>query len=258
VDIIDRYAYSNRIRHVWPDHKVGVALAVLVLCLALNELLVGLAAVGWMFLLAVAMARVPARTFGRVLLAEGSFMVLTTLGILLSVSTGDPRGLTVWTWKVGPLWVSSSPASLRQGAELVARALGCATAMNFLALTTPLVDIVEMLRRWRVPVVLIDIMTITYRSIFVLLDSANTMYVAQDSRLGYHGSRLRAIRNAALLASRLFMDAYQRGMRLQVALESRGFDGELRVLPATYRTDRRVLAASAVASLSLVLVWLAL
>ena len=254
--IIDRYAYSNRLRRVDPAYKTGLAFTVLLLCLLLNEPLVGLVAVGWMVWLAVCLAGLSPRTFGRVLLAEATFLVLTTVGVVVSLSLRDPRELTPWAWQLGPLWLSSSPDSFYRGLTLVTRALGAASAMNFLALTTPLVDLVELFRRWRVPAVLIDIMTVIYRFIFVLLESLDRMFMAQESRLGYNTSYLRAINNAALLGSRLFIDAYQRSRRLQLALESRGFEGELRVLPARYESGRQLMWPGLGITASLILVWM--
>jgi cobalt/nickel transport system permease protein len=151
----------------------------------------------------------------------------------------------------------SSPEAVSQAIILVTRALGAASAMNFLALTTPLVDIVELLRRWHVPLILIDLMTVIYRFIFVLLETLNRIYIAQDSRLGYHTSYFRVMNSAAMLGSRLFIDAFQRSRRLQLALESRGYDGgDLRVLPSRYTFDHTLLWLGGAAVVSLVLAWI--
>lgn len=258
MQLIERYAYYNRLRAVPPDHKAAISLLVLLLCLALDKPAVSIACIAWMSLLVVLIAEVPMRTFGRLLLVEGSFMLMTIPGILVSISSSAPSDPAAWSWPLGPVWISTSPAALWQGIALVTRALGCAAAMNFLALTTPLVDIIELLRRWHMPSVLVDIMTVTYRSIFVLLESANTMYIAQDSRLGYMTSRMRAMHNAALLASRLFIEAYRRGKELQIALESRGFNGDLRVLPMTYRFHPIFAVLGVVMTANLVLLWVML
>jgi cobalt/nickel transport system permease protein len=255
--IIDQHAHHNRIRSLDPACKVGLALTVLLLCLVFNKPWVGLAAVGWMFLLAVRLAGLGWRTFGRVVLVEGTFMILTTIGVVLSVSLTDPGDISPWAIRLGPLWLSSSPDSLYQGITLVTRALGAASAMNFLALTTPLVDMLELFRRWHMPVILVDIMVIVYRFIFVLLESLNTMYMAQDSRLGYHTSYWRAMNSAALLGSRLFIDAFQRSQRLQIALEARGYEGgDLQVLPSPYKSDSRMVWLGLIIAASLLLVWL--
>jgi cobalt/nickel transport system permease protein len=126
--------------------------------------------------------------------------------------------------------------------------------MNFLALTTPLVDLVDLLRRLRCPLLLIDLMTLIYRYVFVLLESLDQMYTAQSSRLGYVNFR-RGITSAGLLGSQLFIDAYRRSQRLQVALESRGYSGELKVLPTTYQYDRRLWGWGTGMIVSLLLVW---
>ncbi len=233
--LIDRYAYTNRIRAVEPGQKAGLALLVLLLCLLLNRPAVGLLAVIWLWGLAIFWAGLPAWLFGRVLLAEGLFLGLSVLGVAVSLSWSPPAGLA-WSSPVGPLWISSSPAALAQALTLVTRALGCAAALNFLTLTTPLIDLVDLLRRLRVPPLLIDLMGLVYRFIFVLLESLERMYIAQASRLGYVDVS-RGMHSAALLAGRLFIESYQRSRRLQLALESRGYDGQLRVLSGHYRRD---------------------
>jgi cobalt/nickel transport system permease protein len=253
--LIDQYAYTNRIRRVDPAYKVGLAIMALLLCLVLNKPLVGLTVVGWMYLLAVWLAGLSWQTFGRVLLAEATFLILATIGVVLSVSLVNPQ--KIWAVQLGPVWLSSSPDSLYQGINLVTRALGAAAAMNFVALTTPLVDILELLRRWRMPVILVDIMVVVYRFIFVLLDSLNTIYMAQDSRLGYHTSYRRTMNSAALLGSRLFIEAFQRSRRLQIALESRGYEGgDLPVLPTAYLSDRKIKWLALALAVNLGLVWM--
>jgi cobalt/nickel transport system permease protein len=250
MQLIDHFAYSNSSRAVDPMYKASFALLVMVLCLVLDRPLVGLLAVAWMWGLATCWARLPALLFGRVLLAEGLFLLLAVTGIALSLGTTPVQG--GWNWSCGPLWMGCSALSLETAARLASRALGGAAAMNFLALTTPLVDLIDALRRLRTPALLIDLMTLIYRFIFTLLESLTTMRTAQESRLGYVNFR-RGMSSAGILAGQLFVDACHRSRRLQVALESRGFYGDLRVLPSEYRRDRWLpwLGAIAVATLLL-------
>jgi cobalt/nickel transport system permease protein len=252
--IIDHYAYTNRIRHLDPAQKATLAIVVVGLCLLLDHPAVGITAVVWMGILSVGWAGTPGRVVGRVLLAEAMFLVLAVVGVALSFSLAPPPPLPWQGIQMGPLWVGTCPESLALAGLLVSRALGCAAAMNFLALTTPLVDIVELLRRVRVPLLLIDLASLMYRFIFVLLESLQRMYTAQESRLGY-ANRRATTRSSGLLASRLFIDAYQRSIQLQTALESRGYTGELRVLPSTYRQDTHVYWLTAAVASSLLFIW---
>ena len=255
--IIDRYAYSNKIRAIDPAQKGGLALAVLLLCLILNEPGVGLLAVAWMWGLVVWWAGLPGAVFGRVIAAELLFMILATVGVALSVSLDAPANPEAWLLPLGPLWFSTDPEAIQLAMLLVSRALGAAAAMNFLALTTPLVDLIDLLRRLHVPNLLIDLMTVIYRFIFVLLESLERMIVAQESRLGYSSYR-RGMVSAGLVGSHLFIDAYRRAQRLQIALESRGYTDELQVLPSTTVRDKALLWLSSGVVGSLLLVWIIL
>jgi energy-coupling factor transporter transmembrane protein EcfT len=64
--------------------------------------------------------------------------------------------------------------------------------------------------------------------------------------------------SAAELASTLFIDAYRRSGKLQVALDSRAYDGELRVLPSTYQRNDLLLLSGFCAIASLFVMWRAL
>ncbi|MEM7534228.1 MAG: cobalt ECF transporter T component CbiQ [Chloroflexota bacterium] len=233
--IVDQYAYGNRLTSVNPAYKAGLALIVILLCLSLNHPLVGLTALVWMAGMTVLWAKVPAHVFAKVLLAEVSFLLLTTVGIAISVSLNAPDLDHFWGRQVGPFWLTTSSASLYQASLLVSRAIGAASALNFLAFTTPLVDIVVLLRWCRLPEALIDVMVIMARFIFVLLDTLTGMVTAQESRLGYHAGYRRGMSNAAHVGARLFVNATQRSQRLETALRSRGYGESIRVITPTYK-----------------------
>ncbi|HEX9016029.1 MAG TPA: cobalt ECF transporter T component CbiQ [Chloroflexota bacterium] len=251
--LIDQYAYSTRSRMVDPAHKLVLSLSVIVLCLVLDRPLVGFVAALGMWILANRWAGTPARVFGGVLAAEAMFLVTAVVGVAISVGAAPPAG-SWWGTMVGPWWVGTTQSSVDLAARLVARALGGAAAMNFLALTTPLVDLMEVMRRLRVPPVLVDLMVVMYRFTFTLLDSLARMHTAQESRLGY-ASFQRGMVSAGLLAGGLFADACRRTARVQTALESRCYDVDLRVLPLTYRRDLTLLVAGTALVAAQLVVW---
>lgn len=254
--LIDRYAYSNRLRRVDPAHKGALAVAAMMCSLLLDRLSVGLTATLWMWGMSSLVAGLPALAVGRLLLAEGLFLALVVVGVAINVGQAPLEG-SFWSWSLGPLWLGSSPASVETAVRLAARALGCAAALSFLALTTPVVDLIDLGRRLRVPALLVDLMALVYRFIFALLDSLTRMRVAQECRLGYATVRL-SLASAGVLGSRLFLDAFLRSQRLQRSLEGRGYCGELRVLPAIYGRDPRLwwLGAGMVGTLLAARVWL--
>jgi cobalt/nickel transport system permease protein len=241
LNLIDRTAYATPLRKLDPAYKAGFSLFVLVLCLTLNRPLVGAVAAAWMWILSIWWAQLPASLIRKVLLAEGAFLALSVAGVAVNI-------------RFHPFFLGMTADGLDSALLLFTRALGCASAMNFLALTTPLVDLLDLGRRLRLAPLLLDLMTLIYRFIFTLLESLERMRTAQDARLGYSGF-WRGMSSAGSLAARLFVDAYQRSARVQIALEGRGYAGELRVLPGDYRRDGRVFLLAAIIALSMFFVW---
>ncbi|OAN44557.1 cobalt ECF transporter T component CbiQ [Chloroflexus islandicus] len=248
--IIDQYAFANRLRAVDPLQKTALAGLTILLCLALDRPLVGWLALGWMMAVTVWYAQVPLRVAGAVIGAESAFLALSVIGIAISVGN-EPPATALWAIPFGPLWLSATGGSLQTALHVLSRALGSAAALNFLILTTPLIDLIELLRRLRAPALLIELMALSYRALFVLLDTLDQMVTAQTARLGYASWRA-TLRSSALLGSRLFIVAYQRSQALEVALTARGFAGELRVLPLSYTVDRQLWLIGVMIAASLV------
>jgi len=231
---IDRHAYSNRWSRVDPAQKGVLALVVLLLSLLADRPAVGLLACLWMWGAAVLGAGLPAGVFGWALAGQAAFLVPGALGVAVSVGPAiqPAAGHGI---QLGPLSASTGPEALDLALRLSTRALGAVAALDLLALTTPLVDVVQLLRRVGTPPLLVDIVALAYRFIFILLESLQRMHNAQESRLGYAGFRS-TMASLGLLASRLFVEAYQRTRRVEVAMESRCLSDDMRTLPSTYDT----------------------
>jgi cobalt/nickel transport system permease protein len=226
---IDQYAYSNAIRKLDPAFKAGFSLLVLMLCLLIDKPLASTLFLLITVLLTVFWAKLPSSFVLRILLAEGSFLLFGVLGVAISISTISSGG----AFSIGPFWVNVTPASLFLSYRLFMRSLGCASAMNFLALTTPLVDMIDLFRRIHVPTIIIDLMTLIYRFVFTLLDCLEIMVMAKEVRLGFNGWR-RSLHSAGDIAANLFIEAFRKSQKLETSLEGRLWEGSLRVLQQDY------------------------
>jgi cobalt/nickel transport system permease protein len=235
--VIDRYAFTNRLRMVDPAQKSAIALTTIVLCLVLDRPLVSGLALLWMVGLAIGYARLPWRVVIAVLSTESMFLMLSVIGIAVRLGV-DASTAAV---PIGPFWVSMDRSSVLLAGQVFIRVIACVSALNVLALTTPLVDLIDLFHRWRIPTILIEVMILSYRAIFLLLDTLERMVIAQKARLGYASWRS-TLRSSALIGSQLFMAAYQRSRMLEQALIGRGFCGEVRVLPIRYHHDWRLWA----------------
>ncbi len=225
---IDAYAYTNKLRWIHPAEKIIFAGTTIALCLTSGSLLVCLLALSMVTLVVTRGAGIPLHAFWHFVRLPLGFVVIGVVTVAVVGVPPDGAG-SVASLPLGPWRIGVTPASLAQAGRILAVSLASVSCTLFLALTTPMVDLTEQLRRWHVPALFVELMTLVYRFIFVLLETAAMMHIAQESRLGYSSWR-RSLRSAGMLASNLYLRANARASALFTALSARGYTGELRVL----------------------------
>ncbi len=94
--------------------------------------------------------------------------------------------------------------------------------------------ILQVLRKLKVPSLLIEITEIMYRFIFVFLETSLKIYQAQNSRLGYRTARL-WLHSLSLLISSLFITVFQRAKELTIAMDSRGYTEDILYVDEHYQ-----------------------
>jgi cobalt ECF transporter T component CbiQ len=129
---------------------------------------------------------------------------------------------------IGPAAITST--GLRTAILLLARVETAATLTATLVLCTPWASILKALRALHVPAEAVTMLAMTYRYIFLLIETANHMFESRQSRilgqLGGREQRRLAARTAAVLLSKsidLSSDVY-------LAMQARGFQGNVRLL----------------------------
>ena len=221
--LIEQAAYGNRWRRVSPAAKGAFALAGLLAAFLAHS---PQNALGVALLLAASTllgAAVPIRLYGRVALPGAAFLLLSCLTLLVSVQL-DEHGAASWRY---------APEMLPQVEAIAARALAALAALLSLVLTTPLPDLIGLLRRLRTPEILLDLMVLCYRMLFVFSATTRDIVSAQDARLGY-STRRRGLRSLGQLIASLSLGIWLRARALHRAALARNGDGPLRFLTPVY------------------------
>jgi cobalt/nickel transport system permease protein len=233
---VDDAAWASAWRTRSPLDKLalcgGLVVCALVLPVWPGSVLVALAAV----VLALGPARVPARTFGRAVRWPLAFVAV---GAVTAVVTVDGGGLG---------W---APGAAARAGELVGHSVAGGAAVLLLAATTPMTDLLDALRRLRVPAAVVEVAGVTYRMLFVLLHSLRTIREAQTARMG-HSTWRRSYRSSGALAAAVLTRSWDRARRLQEGLAGRGMEAGLAVLPEARPSSRGFLAATAAGLAALV------
>ena len=233
--LIETAAYASRWRTVAPSAKALFALTGMAAAVIANVPATLALVAATLFLAAVLGAAVPVRVYLKVALAPLGFLLLSCLTMLVG-----PDHDGVWR---------PHTAMLPTVARTALRSLAMLAALLGLVLTTPLPDLLALLRRVHAPALLLDLMVLCYRMLFVLRQSWEEGVAAQTARLGYCSVRS-AWRSTGLLVGQMAMQLWQRASALQMAAEARNYQGTLRFLPAPYPNARQhnlvALAAGAV------------
>jgi cobalt/nickel transport system permease protein len=122
-----------------------------------------------------------------------------------------------------------------------------------LVLTTTMNDLFISLRKIYIPKVFIEISLLIYRYIFVFMEVSSKMSTAQKLRLGRAGWFSR-IRSTSLLAGNLFIRTLEQGERTFIAMNARGYDGNIRVMEDQPKPSKAILAAILLFDIMLALV----
>jgi cobalt/nickel transport system permease protein len=227
VRLIDRNAQTNRWRRVPAIDKVAFALGMMIVSLCAP----GWAVQGiilWIMLASLVFgARVPPRAVLTCAVIPLGFIAASSVAQVITLDFA--RGLPL----LGLAWHELVPA-----AHVALRSFACVSALLWLALTTPLTDILQMLRRMGVGSEISDIALMMFRFIWLTLDCLESGVHSQANRLGYSGYR-RGLHSMGLLMASLLPRVLSRARRLEAGLAARGYTGELRFIELHQPASRR-------------------
>jgi cobalt ECF transporter T component CbiQ len=158
-------------------------------------------------------------------------------------------------YRVPSLGWTITAQGLTTAGFLLLRVETAATLALLLVFTTPWMQVLKALRVLRVPVVMVAILGMASRYILLLLETAHEMFESRRSRtvgaLAAAARRRMAVASAGVLLSRSF----QLSDEVYLAMQARGFRGEVHVLDDF--TMRRLdwLALAGFAGLAAAAVW---
>jgi cobalt/nickel transport system permease protein len=166
-------------------------------------------------------------------LARGAFVAMPFLVAavpLVFLREGDPLG----TLRLGPVEMTVHGEGLRAFGTIAAKSWLSVQAALLLTYTTPFHELVDALRKLRVPEVMVAIIGFMYRYLSVLSSEAARLIRARASRSASASGR----RSGGSLAWRarvtggmvgtLFLHSYERSERIYAAMLARGFTGTFR------------------------------
>lgn len=222
---IDEMPRKSRLNRLHPGLKTWGVVCLLFICI-LSPLRVGVFLMVVMLCLTVLGGRIHLGIYLRLLALPASFVLLSCLALLWDWS-GGPGG--VLDIAVGNGYLSLSLQAQEKTLLLLCRAMGAVSCLYFLSLSTPMHEIIGVLRRAKIPQLVSELMYLIYRYVFLLLETHRNLQNSAWSRLGYLGFS-QSLRTTGMVYANLLASSYRRANACFDAMESRCYDGTLSFL----------------------------
>lgn len=224
--VIDKLCYYSKLRYVNAGEKFAFAMISLLFCVITRSIAIAIIVLIVNGILTVKKGGIPLYRYRVLLTIPLAFLLLSTIAIIVNISKIP---LNLFAIPVGSYYITGSWSSLLFGIQLILTALASVSCLYFLSLNTPMTDILLVLRNLHCPEMLLELMLLIYRFIFVLLDISSSISTSQDSRLGNKDYKT-SLKCFGSLASVLLIRAMKKSNSLYDSMESRCYDGTIRVL----------------------------
>lgn len=224
--LIDSLSYASGLREKNPEEKFALAVGSMFICVISRSVLAAWILLAVNSYLTIRKGKIPVWYYFRYIMTALLFLVLSTLTILINLSKTPMDAYAV---PVGAYYLTGSVEGICRGGKLVLIALAAVSCLYFLAMSTPVTEICEVLKRIHCPKIFIELMVLTYRFIFLLMEVADAILAAQKARLGNRNLRT-SVESFGQMISVLFVRALKKSAYLYDAMEARCYDGEMFLL----------------------------
>lgn len=228
---IDKLAYTSKLKNVNPMEKFIFAMVTIIMCIMLNKIEVSITILLLMAYITIFKGKLPIKDYIILMSLPLVFLMIGVITIAINVVSLSGGG--IFSFKILGVTLGCTYDSILIAARLFFKSLASVSCLYFLTLTTPIFEVLSVLRRLKVPKLFVELMGLIYRFIFVLLDTVSMIYISQNSRLGYSTFR-RGLNSLGKLVTSLFISSYKRSQDIYIAMESRCYDGEINLLENHY------------------------
>ena len=249
---IDFYAYSSKIRDWSAEFKVYFSILTLILCIVLNNPYVSVAVIITMAYITVIKGKLPLTEYLSVLLIPITFILLSSFTIAIDFST---KPIGQYNLHLGFFYISTSTIKLKKMMFLILKVFACISALEMMTLSTPVSEIICVLRKVHMPKIIIELMSLIYRYIFILMDVSIKMKNSAKSRQGYCDFKT-SFYTFGSIASNILIISLKKANSYYDAMEARCYDVDLMFLEEDKDIKKIQIVFAVVFIIFLILLWL--
>ncbi len=244
---LDKIASQSKIAKLHPALKIGLWFCATAFCL-LNHSMLFYAIIITIFLF-VSCLFSAVSTFKLLVLffATLGFVALSTSTVLVDINAAT----YIYSVQMAGLKIGVNELSMQTALFVFFRSISCIVVLYALILNTTFSQLMYVLRKLKIPVVMLDLMLQISLNISLLIKNTSQMFIAQQSRLG-HSNYANSIHSVAKLGASAFVLSSLRVAKLHQSMVSRGYNGEIHYFDSKWAINKTETALS-LSMLSLIL-----
>ena len=224
--LTDKLAYSSTIRNKSPYLKTAFAVGNLILCVMCRKIVFSLLILIIMSNSTLTKSRIAPMEYLKFMAIPGTFLILSSISIVFDISR-EPMELV--NLSVGSWYIGTHITDIIYAVQLMLTAISSVSCLYFLSVTTPMQDLIMVLRKCKIPWLIIEIAVLMYRFIFIIGDMASATLLAQNCRLGNKTMKDK-IKNMGIMLATVLVRSFHKANRMYEAMEARNYDGQMCVL----------------------------
>lgn len=223
---IDYYAYSSKLKEYNAALKVSFSFLALVFCIGANNILISILTSFIMGYLIVVKGGLHLDDYISLLMIPIVFMFLGSIAIACGISL-MPVGQ--YNINLYLFYIYFSNESIYSAIRIMMKAFGAISAMYMMTLSTSTSEIISVIRKAHIPKLIIELMSMIYRFIFIIIDTQCKMKNSAISRLGFVDFKTSCYTFGSI-ASNLLVVSLKKANTYYNAIESRCYDGDIMFL----------------------------
>ena len=221
---LEYYSYNSKINSWNPHLKFWYSMVLIVLGIILSNIYISISIVFICGFITIFLGKISLKKYI-------DFFKVPTIFLLISVAVINinfSKNITdFYYFNIGDLYIYTTDENIKKSCILFWRALSGVSSMYMLALSTPLNEIIYVIKKVRTPQIIIELMYLVYRFIFIMRDSYKSMRKSIESRLGFRDYRI-SLLSFGKIISNILIISLRKSNSFYDSMESRGYKGEIR------------------------------
>lgn len=249
---LEYYSYNSKINSWNPHLKFWYSMVLIVLGIILSNIYISISIVFICGFITIFLGKISLKKYIDFFKVPIIFLLISVAVININFS----KNITdFYYFNIGDLYIYTTDENIKKSCILFWRALSGVSSMYMLALSTPLNEIIYVIKKVRTPQIIIELMYLVYRFIFIMRDSYKSMRKSIESRLGFRDYRT-SLLSFGKIISNILIVSLRKSNSFYDAMESRCYRGEIRFFIKEKRINKKVIIGMGLSIIYLIVLYI--